>query len=58
MCVSVWLAVIIIELKTISTMNDPTINSPLGVRPEYDSFQCDDVMPRVGTDSEGRGLTA
>ena len=39
-------------------MNDPTINSPLGVRPEYDSLQCNDVMPRVGTDSEGKGLTA
>ena len=38
-------------------MNDPTVNSPIGVRPDYNDVQCDDVMPRVGTDSEGPGLT-
>ena len=37
-------------------MNDPTVNSPIGVRPDYNDIQCDDVMPRVGTDSEGSGL--
>ena len=37
-------------------MNDPTVNSPIGVRPDYNDVQCDDVMPRVGTDSEGPGL--
>ena len=44
------------EFQTIRTMNDPTVNSPIGVRPDYNDVQCDDVMPRVGTDSEGPGL--
>ena len=44
------------EFQTIRTMNDPTVNSPIGVRPDYSDVQCDDVMPRVGIDSEGPGL--
>ena len=34
-------------------MNDPAVNSPIGVRPDYSDVQCDDVLPRVGIDSEG-----
>ena len=44
--------VLICDLQTIRTMNDPTVNSPIGVRPDYNDVQCDDVMTRVGTDCE------